>query len=194
MAQLAIPVAMFAGGLYKGVQARKQKMGEAQAYLDASDRRMAAATRDAAEAERQKEMVHSRAIAVAAASGGAVDTPTVVNLAGDILAEGEYNVLAAMYSGQEEAGGLSFRADAARREGSALFDAAVIEGVTSALTASYSMGAFGAPRSAPPTASKTMPAPAMSPAAGNTKGALIPSTVPSGPSSPAPGVRTKLWP
>ena len=193
MAQLAIPVAIFAGGLYKGVQQRKQKMGEAEAYLDASDRAMAAATRDIAEEAQKRDIVHSRAIAVAAASGGAVDTPTVVNLAGDIVAEGNYNMLAAMYSGQEEAGGLSFRGREAVSEGNRLFDAAVIEGITSAVTSAYSMGAFGAPRTPPPAPTKSLPAPQMSPAAGNTAGALIPSSVPSGPSSPVAN-RTKLWP
>lgn len=147
---------MFVAGAYKGLQERKAKNKEAQAYLDASGRRMAAATRDIAEESRKKEMMYGRAIAVSASSGGGVDTATVVNLLGDLNAEGEYRMMSAMYMGQEEAAGLTYRADAARREGDAAFTAGLINGVTSAISTGYGMGAFGG--KTPPPTTTTRPA------------------------------------
>jgi hypothetical protein len=148
---------MFVAGAYKGLQERKAKNREAQAYLDASGRRMAAATRDAAEESRRRKVMMGRALAVSAASGAGVDTPTVVNLLGDLDAEGQYRMMSAMYLGQEEAAGLTYRADAARREAGAAFTAGIINGVTSALSVGYGMGAFGGRTPPPTTAAATTP-------------------------------------
>lgn len=156
MAQLAVMGVMLAAGVYQGTEARKAKNKEAQAYLDAAGRRMAAAQRDVAEEARKKKFMYGRAIAVSASSGAGVDTPTVVNLLGDLDAEGEYRMLSAMYMGQEEAAGLTYRADAARREGEAAFTAGIINGVTSALSVGSSMGAFGG-TTPPPTTTTSIP-------------------------------------
>lgn len=118
--------------LYQGYQLRKQKEAEAVALREARNRRMAATTRDMAEEERRKEFMQSRAVALAAASGGGVDDPTVVNLMGDLAAEGEYRVMAKMWRGLDEAEGLTFRAEAARREGRAAFEGGVISTMTDA--------------------------------------------------------------
>lgn len=148
MAQIAVAVVMLAAGVYKGQQARKQKWGESEAYLDASGRRQAAMTRDVAEVERTRNTIVSRAQAVAAASGGGgIGTTGMTAIMGDLYAEGEYNILAKMWQGLNDAEALTFRAEAARREGDAAFEAGVIEGVTSAVSAYFGMG--GSPNSTP---------------------------------------------
>lgn len=68
------------------------------------------ANADAASGERAQEqqlqktkMVQSRATALAAASGGGASDPTVLNLVGDIGAQGEYNAAMELYNGQSRA-------------------------------------------------------------------------------------------
>lgn len=135
----------FAGPAIKGHKARKQKIAEQKALMDAKNRSMAATTREMAEEERKKEFMYSRALAVAAASGAGVDDPGMVALLGDLNAEGEYRVLSRLWTGQDEAQGLNFRAEAARREGDAAFEAGIITGLTSAVSSASSMGGPKAP-------------------------------------------------
>lgn len=154
MAQLAIAVTALGAGLYKGVQGRKAKYGEAESALEAADRRKAAMTRDIDYAEKKRETIESRARAVAAMQGGGgLGTPGFTSIIGDLNAEGEYDVLATMYLGQEQADALTYRAEAARREGDALMTAGVIEGISSAVSSYYGMGGFGS--SWDPKAKKT---------------------------------------
>lgn len=123
-----------------GWEKRKEKIRESEAYRDASMRRMGAATREMEEEERNKDRMHSRAIALAAASGGGVDDPGMVALLGDLNAEGEYRVLSALWSGQDAAAGLQFRAEAARREGETAFQMGVINAFTSGYSTYNSFG------------------------------------------------------
>lgn len=59
--------------------------------------------REAIRAKREARYIASRAKAVAAASGGGADDPTVVDLMSGIEAEGELNALNALYSGTTKA-------------------------------------------------------------------------------------------
>jgi len=161
----------FMSSLNRGSQIRKQKYQEAEAYRDASMRRMAATTREAAEERRKKERMHSRAIAVSAASGAGVDDPSVVAALGDLNAEGEYRVLSTLWSGQDAAAGLQFRSEAARREADTALDIGFMGGVNSAF-ATYN--AFGG-------ASKIVPSPT----------AVSPQGNPYSPSVNPP--KKKLW-
>lgn len=81
--------------------------------------RRAVGTREAAEERRNAEFAYSRALAVAAASGGGVQNPTVIKLLADLQAEGDYRVLSRLYTAEEEAQGTDFRSDVALREGRA---------------------------------------------------------------------------
>jgi len=87
---------------------------------------------------RNKELMHSRAIAVAGASGAGTDGLT--KLLGDLNAEGEYRVMSVLWNGQNEAQGLQYRAEAAEREGKAAQTAGIIDGITSAVSAYVGMG------------------------------------------------------
>ena len=141
MAQIAVAAVMLVAGVYKGVEARKQKNREANAYLDANKRRKAAMTRDVEWAEKEKETVASRARAVAAVQGGGgLGTSGMTRIMGDLNAEGDYRVLGLMWKGMDDAAALTFRSEAAMREGEAAFNAGVIDGVTSALSAYVGMG------------------------------------------------------
>ena len=142
MAYLAA-VASFAGSAIKGWQQKKLKIEESEAIREAKNRSMAATTREMAEEERNKEYMHSRALAVAAASGGGVDDPGMVKVLADLNAEGEYRVMSKLWRGQDEAEGLIYRSEAARREGDDAFSAGIISGVTSAMS-SYGGGFGGA--------------------------------------------------
>jgi hypothetical protein len=64
---------------------------------------VAASQRQAAEERRQADLVASRALAVAAASGGGVSDPTVVNIIARTRGEGVYRANVALYEGAERA-------------------------------------------------------------------------------------------
>jgi hypothetical protein len=113
----AAPYLALAGTAFSGYQSIQQgKAAKAQANQLAAQRDLDAAEQlqqaKAAEAESQREAIDvkkkskllaSRAMAVAAASGAGTDNVTVENLIGDINAEGEYQKLAALYSGDTDA-------------------------------------------------------------------------------------------
>lgn len=138
MAQIAVAAVMLVAGAYKGYQAKKLKEEEARGLQDAAVRQMAITSREMAEEIRNKELMHSRAIAVAGLSGAGTDGLT--KLLGDLNTEGEYRILSVLWNGQNEAEGLIYRAEAAQREGKAAQTAGIIDGITSAVSAYVGMG------------------------------------------------------
>ncbi len=125
---------MLVAGAYKGYQAKKLKEEEAQGYRDAAGRQMAITSREMQEEIRNKELMHSRAIAVAGISGAGTDG--ITKLLGDLNTESEYRVMSTLWNGQNEAEGLQYRAEAAEREGKAAQTAGIIDGITSSVSAS----------------------------------------------------------
>lgn len=155
--QLAVAAVMFVASAYKGKQQQKLKIQEETAYREAADRRMAAATAEASEERRKKEFMYSRALAVAGAQSGRTSDPGITTLLADLNAEGDYRVLSTIWAGQNEAEGLRFRAEAARREGDAAWTAGLVNGVTSAVSAYVGMGGgFGGGGMKPPTGNKAI--------------------------------------
>jgi hypothetical protein len=142
---------------YKAHQLHKNKLLEAQAFRDAKNRTMAATTREMAEGERTKELMHSRAIALAAASGAGVDDPGMVKILGDLNAEGEYRIMSQLWSGQNEAEGQIFRAEAAQREADDAYTAGVINVITAGTSAYFGAGG-GKGKFNLPTKTTTKPA------------------------------------
>ena len=131
-----VAVAIAAGGaLYKGAETKKLKELEAKGLHEAANRRLGAAHREAAEEERNKDFVYSRALAVSAFSGGGTSDPGMVALFGDLNAEGEYRILSRLYAGEDEAEGLKFRAEIAKREGEAAETASYFDAVSSGISA-----------------------------------------------------------
>lgn len=119
---VGVGVASIGLGLYSGNEAKKASKKEAEYQrLAAEKRRIAAnleadvleqqagnsiavAQRDKMDIERQGRLVQSRAIALAAASGGgASSAPGFVKLYGDLAKESSYNAARALYAGMEKA-------------------------------------------------------------------------------------------
>ena len=82
----------------------------AQARQNAGQER-AAAQRDAFATRRQGQLIESKALARAAASGAGAGDPTVENILGEIGAEGEFRALTDLFVGEERAKSLEFQAD-----------------------------------------------------------------------------------
>jgi hypothetical protein len=98
---------------------------------------IALAQRRALEEQRQGELQASRALAVAAASGGGVSDPTIVNLLANIKGEAVYRANIALYEGEAQARRLRLEAAAGRLSGSY----AQIEGARA--EQGYAIGAAG---------------------------------------------------
>jgi len=181
---------MLVAGAYKGYQAKKLKEEEAKGLQEAAVRQMAITSREMAEEIRNKELMHSRAIAVAGMSGAGTDGLT--KLLGDLNTEGEYRVMSVLWNGQNEAQGLQYRAEAAEREGKAAQTAGIIDGITSAVSAYVGMGGKGGPSGTSATAN-TAPGTMYSPIPGaNNVGKLVPGVPTSGLYSPVKP--RSLWP
>lgn len=77
----------------------------------------AAGQRGALQEDRQNKLVQSRAIALAASSGGSATDPTVLRIVGGIASEGAYRQHVALYQGEEKARQLRIAAAADRLSG-----------------------------------------------------------------------------
>jgi hypothetical protein len=77
----------------------------------------AASQIEAQDVQRRSDRLASRALAVAAASGGGASDPTVVNTIAGIAQEGAYRKAVALYKGDEEARKLTMQAEATQYEG-----------------------------------------------------------------------------
>lgn len=73
---------------------------------------IASSQRAADDIQRQQEYVASRALAVAAASGGGASDPTVINLIARTAGEGAYRRAVALYQGEDKSRALKAQADA----------------------------------------------------------------------------------
>lgn len=117
----------FVGGIGAGRAARRAgERAQATANFEAAQlhqragQEVAASQRTALEERRRAELVASRAVAVAAASGGGVSDPTVSDLLADIEGEGAYRAGVELYQGEERARLLNMGADAKTFEGEIL--------------------------------------------------------------------------
>lgn len=144
MAHLALFVVKGFAALNEGAQKRKLGYQQYKALHQASQRRAAAATADAAGDVKTKEYIESKALAHAAAGGGGIDDPTVQNLIGDLNAEGQYRVMARLYTGMTEAGNIRSQADAARRGGDAALDVAYMKAAKTVLSTMSDPDEWGA--------------------------------------------------
>ena len=87
---------------------------QARAREQQAGQERAAAQRAYAEEQRRGRIVSSRARNIAAASGGSVFDPTVLDILGKIESEADYRAGAALYEGEERARGLEYGADLER--------------------------------------------------------------------------------
>ena len=128
-----------AGGTIIGANSEAKELGYQASQLDRrAGLERATAQRRAIEERRQARLAESRALAIAAAGGGASD-PTVVNTIADIEGEGAYRALTALYEGDESALGMEAEADARRRGAKATKRAGYIKAGSTILGAGASL-------------------------------------------------------
>lgn len=84
---------------------QKQAAANYSAAIDEQNagQRQAASQRQAAEERRRAQLVQSRALAIAGASGAGASDPTVVDIISDLSSEGTYRSMLALYQGDDEA-------------------------------------------------------------------------------------------
>ena len=129
MAQFALIAATalsVAGAVQQGrvAAAFGKAQGEAKDYeaaqLDVNAKQtVAASQRKALKEKRKADLVASRALAIAAAGGGASDK-SVVNILSDLKGEGSYRAALALYAGEDQARLLRSQGVATRFEGELL--------------------------------------------------------------------------
>ena len=99
----------------------------------------AASQRTAWSVDRQGEMMASRALAVAAASGGGASDPTVVNLMAQNAGEFAYRKAVALYEGESKAQSLRYGADVTEYQAGATAASARAAGVANLFKAGTSI-------------------------------------------------------
>lgn len=100
-----------------GLAQQKASEFEAQQLEQNAGQAQAASQRSAIEELRKSMLLQSRAIAVAAASGGGALDPTVMALVGNLSKEGQLAAETQIYGGDERARAMRNQAKASRYEG-----------------------------------------------------------------------------
>lgn len=127
--------ALTAGGAIMEGNAAKKSADFTAAQLDRNAiAAEASSQRLAAEERRKSEILQSRARAVAAAGGGTTTDIGVSEVLAQIDREGEYNALAALFEGKEQAAGLRGQAAGARFEGKVAKRAGQLKAVSTILS------------------------------------------------------------
>jgi hypothetical protein len=90
---------------------------EAQQMEQNAITEIATSQRLAGEERRRADITESRALALAAASGGGASDPTVVKIISELAGEGSYRSAIALYEGEERARQMRIGAQARRIEG-----------------------------------------------------------------------------
>ncbi len=132
------------GDIKKGNEAKKSGDRDAAQLRREAIARRGEGQHQAEEERRSAEFVKSRALAVAAASGGGVGNVNVLNTLGDIDAEGETRALMRRYSADREALGLEDAASNRQREGRAARSASRIQAATTLFTDASGKGGLWA--------------------------------------------------
>ena len=146
----AIPLVLMLAGTAISAAAQHKQGQEQQnlanyeaAQLDQNaGQAQASSQRAALNEQRNTSLLLSRARAVAAASGGGVSDPAVVNIMARIAGEGTYRADTARYEGDTQARGMKMQADALRYQGAGAAQAGNLTAASTALSGgaqSYSM-------------------------------------------------------
>lgn len=145
------------GTLASGVQAKKKADYEAKQQERMAGEARAVGQHNALARRREQELVESAALATAASQGGASDA-SVIDIFGDIAAEGERNVLTETYKGETQARQLEVGAHLTRFGGKQAMTAAMFDAAGSLLTGgSKIFQRHGAKASAPASTATAVP-------------------------------------
>ena len=138
--------ALSAYGQYRaGDSAKKRAKFEAEQLEAKADEVLSVSQRQAIEQERQGRLAASRALAVAAASGGGATDPTVVDVMEDLAGEASYKKMSALYEGKQQASDLKLQAEATRETGEVAKESGKLSALGTALGGGASLYAkYGA--------------------------------------------------
>lgn len=106
-----------AGTIMEGNEARAGSKFEAAQLKAQADQEIGLAGEKAAEKAREAKLANSRNLAVAAASGAGAADPTVLQIMGDVEAQGIHNSLTEMFKGQTRRADLLSEANARKFAG-----------------------------------------------------------------------------
>lgn len=135
LAALPMIATVAAGGLQMiGTiqQGRAQKAAyNYQAEMDKrkGQEELAASQREAIDKRGEGDRLMSRQRAVAAASGGGVVNPTILDIFGDTAQQAEYNAQAQLYGGESRRRGALDQAALAKAKGQAAMRGSIFEGI-----------------------------------------------------------------
>jgi hypothetical protein len=118
-------------GVGKGMAAQNAGNYNAGMLERAAADERASAQRQAQERRRQTDLVISKQVAGAAASGAGFG-PSLLDIIGDTAQRGEYMAQSEMYSGEARARNLIDRSKIARYEGDQAFTGSILEGLGTA--------------------------------------------------------------
>jgi hypothetical protein len=142
-----------AGSLQQGMDTQQAKQYQADQLRQNGGQAQASAQRTAADIDRQTSLLVSRALAVAAASGGGASDPTVVNMIAQDAAVGAYRKAVALYNGDEANRASQMKADSLEYEGKSAKVGGLLASGTSLLSGAskaaslYQKFGAGAPKS-----------------------------------------------
>ena len=149
MAQAAAPLAIGGsllsafGSLTEGRQMYAASQYQAKQMESNAGQAEAAGQRDAINQLRQSELMQSRALAVAGASGAGATDPTVLRLISGIAGEGALAAQTAMFNANEQARGMRNQASATRFEGKQAKSASKIKAISTVLSGAGSAAMAG---------------------------------------------------
>lgn len=133
-AQVLGTVISAVGSMQQGRAQQQAANYEASQLEQNAQQERAASQRQAMEQRRQGRLAQSRGLALAAASGAGASDPGVLDIMGDIDAEGEYRALTALYEGEERARGRQTQANLRRYEGKAAKRAGNMQAMSTVLS------------------------------------------------------------
>src|ERR1700741_1427894 len=122
-----------------GQGARDAANYEAAQLEQSAGQQVATGQHAALEEQRQAQIAQSRALVVAAASGGGASDPTVVNIIAKLAGEGAYRGMVDVYQGDEKARQLRDQAAATRYNGEQAYQNAKYGAISTAISGASSM-------------------------------------------------------
>jgi len=139
-AMAAAGTALSAYGKYRGGRSAKARAKFEAKQMEANaNKALSVSQREAQEIDREGRIQASRALAVAAASGGGASDPTVMNIMGDLAGVTDYLKSVALYEGKERASDLRLGAEVRREEGDLAMTAGKLGATSTALSGASSM-------------------------------------------------------
>jgi hypothetical protein len=109
--------ASVAGGIAQANAARAQAKYEENLALTQGKQQLASSQRQMVQQGQQGDMAMSKQLATAAASGGGVQTPSIMAIYGQTAGQTNLNARSALYTGQQEQWQQKVKAEAAKARG-----------------------------------------------------------------------------